>query len=323
MPTYNDALYIREAIDSILVQTFKSFELLVVIDGSTDATEEILASYADPRIKIFFHKTNQGRAAARNFALKNAAGEYLLWMDSDDIALPTRLEKQIAFMDAHPEIAVCGGALQCFHGSDVLMQWPENHEDIHVRLAKGSTIANPTACMRKSMLNDLLIYDLRFTQAEDYYFWICAILDFKWQAANLQDTLCLYRVRGHTGTENHRKDHRNALHGILDRLRIDATEEMLDAYTSLALFSKGSEEFSLLQYKDLVAVILAANKKAGIFPQKPLATFLQNRIFHITMSRNECSNFEKLGFYLKRQGLWTTVKKTTTWLYKICCGRFL
>lgn len=78
MPAYNDARYIRDAIDSILGQTFTDFELIIVNDGSTDETPQILASYTDPRIRILYHPTNMGRAHARNTALNAAQGEYVL-----------------------------------------------------------------------------------------------------------------------------------------------------------------------------------------------------------------------------------------------------
>lgn len=114
MPAYNDARYIRDAIDSILGQTFTDFELIIVNDGSTDETPQILASYTDPRIRILYHPTNMGRAHARNTALNAAQGEYVLWMDADDISLPQRLEKQIKFMDANPDICVVGEMCNVF-----------------------------------------------------------------------------------------------------------------------------------------------------------------------------------------------------------------
>ena len=115
MPVYNDTLYLREAIDSILNQTYKDFIFLIINDGSTDNSEDIIASYTDKRIKLINHPYNMGRPAARNTALEAADTEYLAWMDADDIAFPNRLQQQIAFLDSHPEISICGSKVRYFH----------------------------------------------------------------------------------------------------------------------------------------------------------------------------------------------------------------
>ena len=115
IPVYNDEKYLREAIDSILNQTYKDFILLIINDGSTDNSEDIIASYTDKRIKLINHSCNMGRPAARNTALDAADTEYLAWMDADDISLPDRLQKQIAFLDSHPKISVCGSRVRYFH----------------------------------------------------------------------------------------------------------------------------------------------------------------------------------------------------------------
>ena len=107
MAVYNGEQYIREAIDSILLQTFKEFELLIVNDGSTDRTADILNEYSDPRVKIF-SQSNRGCVAARQLAIKNARGKYLAIMDADDIALPERLKKTAAYLDSHSDVVLVG-----------------------------------------------------------------------------------------------------------------------------------------------------------------------------------------------------------------------
>ncbi len=107
MAVYNGERYLEEAIDSVLSQTFKDFELLIVNDGSTDRTEDILKEYDDQRISIFL-QSNKGCIAARHLAIENARGKYLAIMDADDIALPERLSKTVAHLDLHSDVVMVG-----------------------------------------------------------------------------------------------------------------------------------------------------------------------------------------------------------------------
>jgi glycosyltransferase involved in cell wall biosynthesis len=107
MAVYNGERYLKEAVDSILSQTFEDFELLIVNDGSTDRTKDILKEYDDPRISIF-PQSNKGCIAARHLAIKNARGKYLAIMDADDIALPERLSKTVAHLDSHSDVVLVG-----------------------------------------------------------------------------------------------------------------------------------------------------------------------------------------------------------------------
>ena len=106
MPAYNAAKYIKEAIDSILAQTYRDFEFIIVNDGSTDNTKEIILSYSDPRIVYIENEQNSGICVTLNKGLDAAKGRYIVRMDSDDIALPQRLEVQVRYMDANPVVGV-------------------------------------------------------------------------------------------------------------------------------------------------------------------------------------------------------------------------
>ena len=101
MPTYNCERFIRESIDSVLAQTYINWELLIVDDCSTDETESVVRSFSDPRIRYMRNEQNMGAALTRNRALKEAKGRYIAFLDSDDLWLPEKLERQIDFMQAH------------------------------------------------------------------------------------------------------------------------------------------------------------------------------------------------------------------------------
>src|SRR5512146_251636 len=105
MAVYNGQEYLRESVESILAQTFADFELVIVDDGSTDRTPDLLRAYTDARIRVI-RTSNQGQALARNCALTAARGRYIAVQDADDVALPGRLAAEVSFLDTHPKIAL-------------------------------------------------------------------------------------------------------------------------------------------------------------------------------------------------------------------------
>ena len=117
LPVYNGAAYLQAAIDSVLAQTFTDFEVIIIDDGSADATPQILAAFTDPRIKSV-RQDNAGLVTALNRGIALAQGRYLARQDHDDLSLPTRFEKQVAFLDAHPDHALLGTRSQIWRGED-------------------------------------------------------------------------------------------------------------------------------------------------------------------------------------------------------------
>lgn len=109
MPVFNASQFLKQAIDSIVVQSFFDWELIVINDGSTDNSEDIIASYTDSRIKYHKNESNIGLIASLNKGISFCTGEYIARMDGDDISMPNRLKKQLDFMDKHPHYAMCGG----------------------------------------------------------------------------------------------------------------------------------------------------------------------------------------------------------------------
>ncbi|HKQ33129.1 MAG TPA: glycosyltransferase family A protein, partial [Thermodesulfobacteriota bacterium] len=108
MTVYNGEKFLNEAIDGILNQTFRDFEFLIINDGSTDGSREIIKSYKDPRINLVDNESNIGLTASLNRGLSLAGGEYIARQDADDISLPERLEKQISILERNPDIALLG-----------------------------------------------------------------------------------------------------------------------------------------------------------------------------------------------------------------------
>ena len=202
MPAYNAEKYIKEAIDSILSQTYGDFELIVLNDCSKDRTEEIILSYRDDRIVYLKNPQNMGVAATLNRGLAAARGEYIARMDADDISLPQRFEKQVAFLDAHPEIAVLGTNCETFDESGPLYTgWSATDPaQMKVDLLFSCGLAHPSVMMRREVVQSLGGYDLEFEGMEDYDLW-CRVAESH-GVTTLADILFRYRVHSGQVTKN-------------------------------------------------------------------------------------------------------------------------
>jgi glycosyltransferase involved in cell wall biosynthesis len=207
MSVYNGEKYLREAIDSILNQTFMDFEFLIINDGSTDSTVEILQSYDDPRIKIINNVENIGLTKSLNKGLRIARGTYIARMDCDDISLPERLEKQINYLNAHPEVGVLGTAYRLIdaNGHDLeIMRMPINDLQIRWTSLFDNPFAHPTVMIRKNfMIKNKLNYDEAFLLSEDYDLWT-RMLNYT-RGMNLSEPLIQYRVHANTVTSKYRE----------------------------------------------------------------------------------------------------------------------
>ena len=213
MPAYNAAAYLREAMDSILTQTLEDFVLLVVDDGSTDATLAIAKEVAngDSRVRIERLPDNRGRATARNMALGRARGRYLAWMDADDIALPRRLELQYACLEAQPDMHICGAGVEYFGYSQAVELFPQQPEAVRAAAVFGAPVPNGCALLRLDAVRTFgLRYDAALIRAEDMAFWADALLGAGLRATNLQIPLLRYR---YTPAPQARQWHVRALMG--------------------------------------------------------------------------------------------------------------
>lgn len=194
MPVYNGALYLREAMDSILGQTFTDLEFLIINDGSTDNSVAIIHSYSDHRIRLVHNGSNLGLIASLNKGLGFARGEFIARMDADDISRPERLARQVCFMDANPLVGVCGSWVQYLSKDDKnVWKLPKRSEDIRCWQFHTVGVAHPSVIMRRQLFIEKgLLYDPQFRHIEDYELWGRAIrhMDF----ANIQEVLLDYRL---------------------------------------------------------------------------------------------------------------------------------
>lgn len=171
MPVYNAENFLGEAIDSILSQRFTDFEFLIINDGSTDNSEAIILGYTDLRIRYIKNEINQGIVYSRNKGLKLAQGEYIASMDADDTCMPERLEKQVAYMDANKNIAICGTS---FIFSDGKKRRVQSESKILITiLSMGNCYGASTVMIRKDVLSrHSLGYNPKYSYGEDYELWL-------------------------------------------------------------------------------------------------------------------------------------------------------
>lgn len=206
MPVYNTKeKFLREAVESILNQTFTDFEFIIINDGSDSITEDIILSYKDLRIKYLKNEQNLGIVQSLNKAVKTAKGKYIARMDADDISMPHRLEKQYEFMENHPQCGVCGTYVTAFGNGNELLSPPSEPEILKLTLLfKKNCIAHPTVLIRRKVLEEYSFqYNEEDTYAEDYGLWLRLLGKVK--LYNIRESLLNYRVHDSNISKVYRK----------------------------------------------------------------------------------------------------------------------
>jgi glycosyltransferase involved in cell wall biosynthesis len=193
MPVFNGMPYVREAVDSVLQQTFADWQCVIINDGSTDGTRDYLATLEGDRF-VILHQENGGISAAVNHGLQHCDGQFIARLDADDIALPTRLAEQVAFLDAYPEVALVGtqvapmGSL----GAGASLNLPTDHDAIMAALmATRHAMAHSSIMMRADVLRAIGGY-WSLSYGEEYD--LMLRMGEQHRLANLDRVLLHYRV---------------------------------------------------------------------------------------------------------------------------------
>jgi glycosyltransferase involved in cell wall biosynthesis len=193
MSVYNGERYLAAAMDSILSQTFGDFEFIIINDGSTDRTADILRSYSDPRVLVV-EQANVGLTRSLNRGIALARGKYIARMDADDISLPERFARQMDFFDTHPTVGVVGTACRVVNELDKTEQelhFPLSDEQLRPHLIRGNPFVHTSVMMRKSVLEAVGGYNEAYPFAQDYELWVR--LAAHTQLANLPEVLVMRR----------------------------------------------------------------------------------------------------------------------------------
>jgi glycosyltransferase involved in cell wall biosynthesis len=196
MPVYNGEKYLKEAVESILCQTFHDFEFLIMNDGSTDATSSILSHYqeTDNRIQVY-NQENQGLITTLNTGCALAKRKYIARMDADDIAFPDRLERQIDFLERNPHVGLLGGTVVRIDSSGRFLDTvrsPEHDHELQKGLLKDNYFFHPSVMFQKQAFHEARGYRKAFRHCEDYDLWLR--IAERYALGSLQEPVLYYRL---------------------------------------------------------------------------------------------------------------------------------
>lgn len=288
MPVFNAAQYLSQAIDSILTQSFPDFELLIINDGSTDDSVEIIESFHDSRIKLIHNPGNIKLIKTLNRGLELIDSKYIARMDADDIATPDRLEKQFLYMEKHPEIGLLGSNYQTMGtNKNKIEKYPSIHDQIIINLfLNRKSFAHPTVMFRQSVFKENnLFYSSQHQHVEDYELWTRVARYTK--LANLNDTLLHYRVQENQITQKYRAEIDSALPKIWNQQLTDfglsASPDELILHAEMMSVNTFSHQLKSLD--KWLKTILAHNLNYPYFNQILLAENLSKLYWQISKQK--------------------------------------
>jgi len=200
MPAYNAEIYLHQAIDSILNQTFKNFEFIIIDDASTDSTPKIIDSYKDPRIHPIQNLFRKGNYPSRNKGMKQAKGKYICVMDADDIAFPRRLETQYYYLENHAETSAIGSNF-VFSKPEIKRKLFLSYEELMIDLLTNNSFLHPSLMIRSEVVKKQGGYNEKYTYSSDYDFMARLALTYK--VENLPNTLMTYRLHESQISQSH------------------------------------------------------------------------------------------------------------------------
>lgn len=240
IPTFNCAPFLNRALQSVVEQTYRDYEIIVIDDGSTDETPELIERWQGDI--VYLSQVNAGPSAARNLGVSRSGGEFIAYLDADDMWYPGKLQQQVAFMDQHPECGLVHSDLHIIDEQDRIIepQWhlSRNNAAVNGRclsaLVNGCSIQVPTVLERRSCHDRAGGFDIRFRQSEDYLHWIRAVLG-GYEIGYINQPLAMYRWRSGSLSKNH----------------VEMTECMIRMFEMLAddhaLFRGNGQEARLLR----------------------------------------------------------------------------
>lgn len=304
---YNAELYIKSSLESILNQTYENLEILIIDDGSTDRTCEIIKNYNDKRIKLVNNKCNQGLPYTRNKALELFKGEYFATLDADDIAIPYRIEKQVEFLEKNKNIDVITSDYKVFSKKfSKNIHINKTKENIKISLIFGCCLCNSTSIIRKSSLEKFSIkYNQKCFIAQDYEIW--TQFSKLGNIYNMSEVLLKYRI----GHENITKKTKTKKIEQRKKIISSIQENLLEYYgfnlnevekqIFYDFFSDNSDEnllenYSKLQIQSLIYKLTEINNEKNIFDKLTFKEELEFAVKHRIFNHG-IDIFDKIHLY--------------------------
>jgi glycosyltransferase involved in cell wall biosynthesis len=313
MPMFNSEKYISAAIESILKQTFKDFELIILNDGSTDGSKKIVESYSDNRIRLIENTHNLGLARTRNILISEAKGEFMAWLDSDDIALPQRLEIQVDFLEKNLRHAMVASWARIIDSNNLptgkFVKSYIPNTNLSALLLFVNYIVQSSVMLRRNLLPDEH-YNLDFPPTEDYELWVR--IARKHPIAILKDILVDYRFHDSSIsiTQNSRAKLTVKLNHQqqLQQLGMNPTLEEIDLHYALGFGNGKTTDKDFIEKAEAwLLKIKEHNRINKIYDLKALNNVLGHRWTKICTS-NPTLGFRVLGLYFKSKVLNLTLQ---------------
>ena len=320
MPVYNTPVqFLQEAVDSILNQTFEDFEFIIIDDGSADDIRQYLGSLTDPRIRLLHNETNLGITKSLNIGFRTAQGKYIARMDSDDVSLPERFEKQTAFMESHPNVIVCGARAVKYGqrlpsvSTDTATVRFESMENYKVRLLfVNPGPLHPTAFFRRAILLQYqILYDERLVYSQDYGMWM-SLCNYG-QICSLPDVLLIHRAHDNQISRAHRDKQiycdkltqRRLIAALVD----DVTEEEIDLHYhhSTGYYRDATISPLIVKWYNR---LLRANKKRKLYSQRLLKKHIERikkGLVYQTIGK-DASGIREAYYYMRYLSLETILR---------------
>lgn len=302
MSTYNEEAYIEEALNSILNQTIQDFELIIYDDCSTDGTVGKLRSFQDARIRLICNETNCGLTQNLNKGLRIARGRFIARMDGDDRSEPTRFEKQIQFMEAHPEVYLISCHARNFGESDLVNRIKGDSDALQCRMLIRPVFAHPGFMMRRELIEEGFWYDESFRTAQDYEFAVRVAKEH--EIGMVPEILLHYRVHkkqiSNTANGNQITNADRVRQMQLQELQISLSEEERRIYDDWAYERRPDGPEELLAASKLLQKLVRANETARIYPpalEKTLKKLLYTWVIR-SKDRKSIWRFPKICGYL-------------------------
>lgn len=230
MPAYNAQDYIKQSIQSVVKQTYNNWELLIINDGSTDNTVSIVESFKDTRI-VLFSQENSGVSRARNYGISKAKGDYIAFLDSDDLWKNNKLNVQVSYMKKHPDIVLSYTDYDSFKLQNEIIKnkqlYPFQIENQHDRLLVFNYIATLTVMLKKEIFQKVDGFDISLFGPEDWDLWIRIAKIGK--IAFINQKLALYREH-ESGISKNRKRQLEQEYKVLRRYALQSTNKKLQKY---------------------------------------------------------------------------------------------
>ena len=307
MPVYNGEKYLKEAIESILNQTYIDFEFLIIDDGSEDRTEEIIKSYSDPRIQYIKNNENLKIISTLNKGLSIARGKYIARMDADDICVVNRLEKQVKFLENNPSIGLIGSDYISFGTINKSIHYPSQYEDLKFSALFYNPFCHPSIMMRKDIITKYnLSYNSAFLHVEDYKLWTEFLINCNCQ--NISEELISYRTHPNQISKVHedlqKRNVFNVQKDFLKNAGFNLSDEEIQYLTSTSTL------ISTSTYLTSVEKFIGQNDELGFFNNHIVLNYFSKII------KNQILESKRIERALFSQLKKSEIYKVITWTIK-------